>query len=292
MAADDPNILIMAEDADTDGVPRNSRISTRIVNSVVTQLDQRRYRVYDETAVTINTHRQVRTRRTDAELIDIAKSIRKPPIDVVVFFTVYANVDRRKHSNDLHLRIVGRLLSVHDGRRLGNWEEELPDRWSLPNRCFQGNKGVSRDCLLEVVGRDARRIATGMISVLAERLGDRFNSSSRRRKHRDRDNRSHIVDYSLELDDFSNRQIQDIEDYLIIFRGYNSHQANTSYSGNVEIIYRSTIKRNRLTRNLKRMLDELNIRAQVDYDGNNFTLRQTLANNRRDGYRHVRGYFR
>jgi len=286
MAADDPNILIMAEDADADGVARNSRISTRILNAVVTQLDQRRYRVYDETAVTIDTHKQGRTRRTDAELIDIAKSIRKPPIDVVVFFTVYANVDRKKYSNDLHLRIVGRLLSVHDGRRLGNWEEELPDRWSLPNRCFPDDKGVRRDCLLEAVGRDARRIATGMSSVLAERLehltdgGRRYGGSGRRDSNLEKG-------YSLTFDGFDRRDIREIEEYLTIFSGYIDHRPTTSMTKYVEFWYESTIRTSKLRRNLEKMMEVLNLDYTIQFQGNKFSLRN--KNIRRQDDRGRRG---
>ncbi len=78
-----PTILIMAEDADGDSLPRKSRISTRILNELVTQLNTNGYDVYDETALTLRTHSQGRSRRTDVELIDIARSIQRPPIDVV-----------------------------------------------------------------------------------------------------------------------------------------------------------------------------------------------------------------
>jgi hypothetical protein len=286
MAADDPNILIMAEDADADGVARNSRISTRILNAVVTQLDQRRYRIYDETAVTIDTHRQGRTRRTDAELIDIAKSIRKPPIDVVVFFTVYANVDRKKYSNDLHLRIVGRLLSVHDGRRLGNWEEELPDRWSLPNRCFPDGKGVRRDCLLEAVGRDARRIATGMSSVLAERL-EHLTDGGRRHGGNGRRDSNLEKGYSLTFEGFDRRDIREIEEYLTIFSGYIDHRPTTSMTKYVEFWYESTIRTSKLRRNLEKMMEVLALDYTIQFQGNKFSLRN--KNIRRQGNRDLPG---
>ena len=285
LAGDDPNILIMAEDADADGVARNSRISTRILNAVVTQLDQQRFKIYDETAVTLDTHKQGRTRRTDAELIDVAKSIRKPPIDIVVFFTVYANVDRKTYSNDLHLRIVGRLLSVHDGRRIGNWEEELPDRWSLPNRCFPDNKGVRRDCLLEAVGRDARRIATGMSSVLTERLtylvdggGGRGFSSGRRDSALEKG-------YSLTFEGFDRRDIREIEEYLTIFSGYIDHRPTTSMTKYVEFWYESTIRTSKLRRNLEKMMEKLDLDYTIRFQGNKFSLRNKNVRRRGDGDR-------
>jgi hypothetical protein len=266
IAADDPNILIMAEDADADGVPRKSRISTRVLNAVVTQMDQQGFKVYDETAVSLDTHKQGRSRRTDAELIDIAKSLRKPPIDVVYLFTVYSDVDRKTYSNDLSLRIVGRLLSVHDGRRLGNWEEEVLDRWSLPNRCFSNNK-VRRSCLLEAVGSGARKIATGVSSVLAERLRNLADSSA--------GGLGAKLDkgYSLIFEGFGRSDIREIEEFLVIFSGYKDHRPTTSMTKYVEFWYESTIKTSKLRRNLGKMMEELDLDYTIKFDGNKFSIR-------------------
>ena len=167
-------LLILAEDADGDTIPRGSRISTRILNALVTQFDSHGYDVYDETALTYRTHTQGRSRRTDAELIDIARSIRRPPIDVTVFFQVYSSVARKSYQNELRLRSVGRILNVQDGRRLGNWEAKLPeDRdqvWLLPSRCFSEGNDVSRECILETVGDEARILAQELGAVIVEIL--------------------------------------------------------------------------------------------------------------------------
>ena len=210
-AAQNPTILIMAEDADADGVPRKSRISTRILNELVTQLHNQGFDVYDETAVTLDTHKQGRSRRTDAELVDVARSVRKPPIDVVVFFTVFASTTRKTYTNELNLRVVGRLLSTQDGRRLGNWEESVPRRWSLPNRCFPEGQGVSRDCLLEAVGDDAKIIAREVGSILVEKLEHQLGSRggvSRRGEE------GLKKGYTLIFDGFDTRDMRDIEEYL------------------------------------------------------------------------------
>ena len=276
--ADTPNILIMAEDADADGVPRNGRISTRVLNAVVTQMDQEGFKVYDETALTLDTHKQGRTRRTDAELIDISKSLRKPPIDVVVFFTIYSNVTRKTYSNDLNLRIVGRLLSVQDGRRLGNWEEEVPDRWSLPNRCFPNNK-ISRDCLLETVGSSARKIATGISSVLAERLAHLVDGN----QNASNSSGSQLEKgYSLIFEGFGNRNIREIEEYLVIFSGYKNHRPTTSMTKYVEFWYESTIRTSKLRRNLEKMMEEVELDYAIKFSGNKFTIRNKNIRRRGD----------
>jgi hypothetical protein len=280
--ADSPNILIMAEDADADGVPRQSRISTRVLNAVVTQMVQEGFKVYDETALTLDTHKQGRSRRTDAELIDIAKSLRKPPIDVVVFFTIFSNVTRKSYSNDLNLRIVGRLLNVHDGRKLGNWEEEMPDRWSLPNRCFPNDK-VSRSCLLEAVGSGAKKMGRAVSSVLAERLAHLVDGN----KNASNSSGSQLEKgYSIIFEGFGNRNIREIEEYLVIFSGYKNHRPTTSMTKYVEFWYESTIRTSKLRRNLEKMMEEIDLDYAIKFSGNKFTIRN--KNIRRQGDRSKR----
>ncbi len=78
-AAEKPNILIMGEDADQDTVPRNSRVFRRVLDGLANQLHDEGFDVFDETAVSLDDFAQGRVRRTDAEIIDVAKSIKRPP---------------------------------------------------------------------------------------------------------------------------------------------------------------------------------------------------------------------
>ena len=171
--ANDPTLLIMAEDMNSD-IGRHYRISTRILNEIYTQLDMKGLDVYDETAITVGTHVQGRSFRGDAELIDIAKSIQRPPIDVVVFFQVFYNLNIKPYQRELRLRIVGRLLNVQDGRKLGNWEAKLPihkdQTYLLPTACFSSNNHINKGCILEAVGDDARVLAQEVGAIISEKL--------------------------------------------------------------------------------------------------------------------------
>ena len=280
MAAD-PTIMIMAEDADAEGVARKSRVSTRILNELVTQMHSRGFDVYDETAVTLDTGVQGRSRRTDAELVDIARSVRKPPIDVVVFFTVYTGVTRKTYANDLHLRIVGRLLSTHDGRLLGNWEDELPDRWALPNRCFpDAAANPDRECILEVVGTDARKIAQGVGAVLTEKLEQQIAQGPKTARPAAAAPRADEgglkKGYVLVFDGFDSRDMRDIEDYLVVFSGYIDHRPTSSVGMTHEVWYESTITEARLERNLNKMMELLDMPATLQFAGNKFTIRNKM----------------
>jgi len=92
-AADRPNLLVMGEDADKDSVPRNSRVFKRVLNAMNSQIQSLGFDVYDETVVTLDNFAQGRVRRNRAELVDIGRSVRRPPIDVVTSFTIYASLN-------------------------------------------------------------------------------------------------------------------------------------------------------------------------------------------------------
>jgi hypothetical protein len=267
-----PSLLIMAEDGDGESIPRTSRISTRILNELVTQLDTRGFDVYDEAAVTLRTHTQGRSRRSDAELVDVAKSIRRPPIDVVIFFEVFANVTRKAYQNELRLRTVGRLLSVGDGRRLGNWEAKLPEGrdqvWLLPNRCFPEGQGASRECLLEVVGDDVRILAQEVGAIISEKLEANLGSASSGGQ-----DEGLKRGFNLVFDGFSSRDYRDMEEYLTIFSGYVSHRPTRSSHLHHEVWYESTITTSRLERNMHKMMDILEIPYVLKFSGNTYTIK-------------------
>jgi hypothetical protein len=158
-----PNIIIMGEDADKDTIPRNSHIFKRVLDALVNEMNDEGFNVYDETAVTLDNFAQGRIRRTDAEIIDIARSVKRPPIDVAVIYAIYAHAQERGYTNKLHVRIAGRLLNVRSGRRLGNFEVEMPEPANVAPNC-------GRNCVLEAVGRDAGALGRDLGAVLAVKL--------------------------------------------------------------------------------------------------------------------------
>ena len=107
-AAGEPNILIMGETVDEESIPRYNRIYERVQNALTNQIIQSGFTVVDETAATLNTSSQDRTKRADPELIDIARSIQRPPVDIALIFSIYASVEERNYTNIVHTRIEGR----------------------------------------------------------------------------------------------------------------------------------------------------------------------------------------
>jgi len=134
-AVDKPNILIMGDDADADTVPRHSRVFKRVLDAIAGELHTEGFDVFDEVAVTLDDFAQDRSRRSDAEVIDIAKSVTRPPIDIVVLFSIYASAEELKYTTKVKARILGRLLNTKSGQRLGSFEVDSPRNWIASADC-------------------------------------------------------------------------------------------------------------------------------------------------------------
>jgi len=160
---DRPNILIMGEDSDPDTVARGGRIFKRVLDALAGEMQGEGFNVYDETAVTLDDFTQMRRRRGDAEIIDIARSVRAVPIDVAVIFAIYPTILERGHARKIRVRVTGRLLHVRSGRRLGNFETESATATALASDC-------DRDCELERIGSEARNLARDLGAILAKKL--------------------------------------------------------------------------------------------------------------------------
>lgn len=274
-AADRPNILIMGEDADEDTIERNSQVFQRVLNALSNQLHDVGFDVFDETAVTLESFVQGRVRRTDAELIDIAKSIRRPPIDVVVLFSIYSTAYQHSYTTKVKTRIEGRLLNVQTGQRLGNVELDYPEGWNAPQQC-------NRDCLLRSIGDHSKIIANDVGSMLAEKLSWMVNRSNPSASNASKNNTSQtkasenigIMAYQLIFDDFTQPEVMEFEEYLVIFSGYESHRITYGGATRTEYWYKSNISNAKLSRNLNKLLETLNVSGLVQISGNTYTIKK------------------
>ncbi len=78
----------MAEDANPSTLARDQQLSQKILADVANGLSARGFLVYDEEVITYDNYAQGRSRRSNEELIDIAASVTRPRIDMVVFVVV------------------------------------------------------------------------------------------------------------------------------------------------------------------------------------------------------------
>lgn len=279
LAADRPNLLIMGEDADKDSIARNSQVFNRVLNALSNQLHEVGFDVFDETAVTLENFSQGRIRRTDAELIDIAKSIHRPPIDVVIFFSIYSTAYQTSYTTKVQARIQGRMLNVQTGQRLGNVELDYPDGWNAPVNC-------DRDCLLHSVGKHAKIIANDVGAILAEKLywmlppqesnpiNETIAATASASPIAKAAPIPGVMAYNLVFDDFTQHEVMAFEEYLVIFSGYESHRLTYGGATRSEYWYKSTINNAKLSRNLNKLLEKLNISGLIQVSGNTYTIKK------------------
>lgn len=261
-ASDLPRLMIVGEDSDTDTIPRNNRVFKRVLSAISNEMVNRGFDVKDETALTHMTHVQGRTRRDDAELIQIAKDA---GIDVLIIFSIYPNVKQNSNSVRATARIEGRLLSVWDGSRLGNFEAE-PQQYQLVPSPY------SKNDVLESIGKMSKIIGSDVAAVLADRLegyypegdgdggggGGGVGSGGR------------IKEWTLVFDGFSDDDMLDVEDYITIFTGYDNHRPKSNAlntSSHHEIWYNTSIDSAHLKRNIVRMLRKMNMKGRVYISG-------------------------
>ncbi|WP_339721994.1 hypothetical protein [uncultured Paraglaciecola sp.] len=263
--ADSVNLLVMIEDADKHSVPRDSQINKRVHASISQQLNQVAD-VYDETSVTLNTFNQGPGRRTDAELLDIARSVTRPPIDIVVVLSTYTAVTTNEYAKKARARVAGKILNAKSGQFLDNFEVQSPRTWSIPYACDR------QTCILEEMGDEAKVLGDELGLILAEKLNWLINAGSPESSTAEK--AELVNDYYLEFDGFSAKHVANIEEYLLLFSGYVSHRPTQQRFTRTTLLYRSTTGTAMLSRNLLKLLEELNMRATINFEGNAFSIKR------------------
>ena len=275
-AGEQPNILIMGEDADEDTVPRNNRVFKRVLDALANELTLEGFAVYDEVAVSLDGFNQGRVRRRDAEIIDIARSVKRPPIDVSVIFSVYAHTKKTNYTMKIQTRITGRLLNVQSGKRLGSFEVEIPQVDNVPVDC-------NRECILETVGKNAKMLAHDLGAVLAKKLDYLSPTGGTSVAPRSNDDKGGLLlEYSLVFEGFTEDDISRIEEYMVAFKGYKKHRPINSSLRSAEYWYETGSDAARLNRNLRLMLEHMNIQGRVVYSSNKITTQKIAKPKKRN----------
>lgn len=271
LAADKPNILIIGEDAAGDSVPSDSRIFKRVLDALINQMHDRGFDVYDEAILTLSDKNSAKNRRTDRELIEIARASKRPPIDIVVIFQIYASTQNLASRTRINTLLMGRLLNVKTGKHLGSFEVDSGKNFNGPVECKQ-------ECILTVVGDKSRVLANDLGAVLAEKLlwmnnGDEISDQNV--------SNSMTTEYALIFDGFNAKEYMAIEEYLVIFSGYTHHRPIEIRHTRSEIWYQSTIGTAKLDRNLNKMLVELDMQSVINFEGNTFTVKRITFRNKK-----------
>ena len=266
------NVLVMGDDGDLDTVARNNRIFNRVLAAPEDRLHFGGYDTWNERAITGTNFVQDRVTRSEIELIEIARLVQTPPIDVLVSFSIYPNATQTRTTTLISARITGKMLSMPDGRHLGGFEVDSPDNWTAPFDC-------DRDCILEAVGDKARILAQSLGEVLVTMLDDQTRGGpvavaagapvalSR--------------NFNLAFNGFTEDDTRLIEEYLVSFTGYQSHSTIYAAPRVIEWAYKTTDDSAEIVRKLNVMLDRIGVDGWVFCGGNDCSISKSPTQERR-----------
>ena len=269
--AEGVNLLVMGEDADPDTIERHNPIFDRVLQAIAGEMRAAGVSVYDETAVTMEFYDIGRTRRPDAELLSLARSVEIVPIDAVTAFEIHAETVPSPYEGitDFRLRIAGRTIAVADGLTLGGYEVsygpgELP---MLPLNC-------DRACQIAFVGDQAAPIARDVGAALAAQLaavtqGD--TGAADRPGDEEPGCGAEAHEFTLAFKGFDPAEIAGFEAYLVVFGGYLRHSTRTATPALTEIGYETCAPPDRLADNLRALLDRSGSEVWLEGDENGFT---------------------
>jgi hypothetical protein len=292
-----PNVMIVGEDADKDTIPRGNRNFNRIQRAVAEQLVSRGFHVFDETAITMNVLPQGGVRRQLPELIETAK-VAQAPIDVIVVFQIYASARKALALRDAYkpfIRIDGRMIRVRGGQDLGGYEFgsdiEFP---ILPASCVDGDP--PRECLLESFGNEARLIGSSVGSALATKLAGYLRADfdpglppgpppfvkggpvgpvvvgpgpAPLEAARPICDGMDGTPYVLRIRDFDGTELNRLEEAFTGFACYEHHRVVRSQPGMTDYWYETRADQARLTRNLRFVLEYMNLPGTVSVTAGN-----------------------
>lgn len=254
MAQSKINVMVMGDDADLDSVARNNRIFNRVLAELQNQMNFGGYDTFDERTVTGKNFNQDRVRRTDSDVLQIAKLQTRPPIDVVVLFSIFPRAEQTRSTTLISARVTGRMIHIPDGRVLGNFEVKSPSDWTAPYDC-------NRDCLLEAVGDKAQILARSMGDVLVVMLDDQAKGGVAGVAGKPAAVIANTV--TLTFENFTDEDRLLIEEYMVAFSGYQTHRAIYVTARHAEYSYKTTDDSAQLVRKLTTMLDRMGTAGRV-----------------------------
>jgi len=262
-AAEAPNLLVMGEDSDLDTIQRHTQVFDRVTEAISGELRARGFAVYDETAVTMEFYDLSRVRRSDAELISLAKTVQIVPVDAVASFQIHVSVKDSPYEGiqDLRLRVSGRVVNVHTGLSLGGYEVSYQpgDLPPLPLNC-------RRPCLVGFVGDQAAPIARDVGAALAAQLAGVEPAHARApRPNNGCDGASNT--FTLTFKDFSPEEMARVDPVLSAFHGYVHHQRLDPDNPQSAYGYETCADTARLARNLRAMFEQSGTTVWIESEG-------------------------
>lgn len=289
------NALVMSENASPETMSRAVPIHRRVVAQLSEVLNQRGIQIYDADLLASQYMTPGKTRYTDDELLALARTVASTtPIDVVVFFEVVADIQQNPITPRVlypRVRMPGRILNVRTAQLVGSFEVDAGRLPALPVPCDQ-------ECVMSNVGDDAKLIASDLGDALVQKLAgwnagglDRASAGSAPASMPKLADSTPVSeptaapskavpagaaceglsgDYAIQIKDFRQDELLRIEEAIRMFSCYEEMRPMRSGATYAEYSYRTSSGSQRLDRNLRRMLEFLDLTGQVRFDGTRF----------------------
>ena len=289
------NALVMAENASPETMSRAVPIHRRVVAQLSEVLNQRGIQVYDADLLAGQYMTPGKTRYTDEELLSLARAVAaSTPIDVVVFFEVVADIQQNPVTPRIlypRVRMPGRILNVRTAQLVAAFEADAGRLPALPAPC-------DNECVMSNVGDDARLIASDLGDALVQKLAgwnqgglDRATAGSAGASAPGLADATPAPaapasaptgaacdglsgDFRIQVRDFRQDELLRIEEAIRMFSCYEEMRPMRSGATYAEYSYRTSSGTQRLDRNLRRMLEFLDLPGQVRFDGASFTVQK------------------
>ena len=250
-ATDMPRVLIAGEDGVEGTVPRGRPAFERVNSAIRNSLINQGYDVLVEEAATVDTHVQGRKFRKDTELIQIARDM---GADILVIYSVFPRPTKTASTYRIKARVSGRLISVADSRALGNFE-------ITPMTYKTVKPPLTKTTAHEALGDIAQPFGREVGDVLAGKLNSLWGDADG-----NGGGSGPVVEWTLTFDGFTMDEMMDIEDYLVIFTGYDSHRpcsncVNTNSLHNYW--YKSSIDTAKMKRNMYKLMKKLQYNTNI-----------------------------
>ena len=264
-ALERPNIVVIGNDFDRGTVARQSRVFDGVLDRLSSDLYHAGFAVFDETSIALEQETKRARRRSEAQIVAAARAVTRPPLDIAVVFSIYAHAEAYTYSKKLSSRLTARLLDLRSGRHLGSFEVTDPQPYRAPLSC-------ARNCMLELLNEATRTQAEELADLLVERLSSLDAGFAAPTSVDQPSGHRPAAGYRLQFDGFTDAEVAEMEEYLVVFKSYRLHRPIVTGGGRHEFWYETTSPRARLNRNLIKMLQHVRLAGRVGFADETFTL--------------------
>lgn len=261
------SIMLLVQDDPATALPASHRKLKRFINAVSGDLTQQGVDVYQGDSV---------RGKTTAQILDIARRQTTPAMDYVIVLTIDSQVEPTAYTTKIGTTVSGQTLGVNSGRVTGTFHVDAP----LTNRNAQCIRGCINAAIEETLLTLSGDVAAHILGTLPG--AKRQVKSTAKAPVPIAHNGPGTVDFTLVFEGFNEQQMEDVEAYLALFSGYQSMSYIAASQHFAQIQYIAAISRNKLHKNLNRVLSEMNLPGTVRLSGNTATIVKGRASNTKD----------